>query len=95
MCCADFVEPLPLTPAPLLPKQNSGCLHHSALYELESVHVYVQVILAVLARGYEWSVDLEETFIQTSPLPALTNGMPMKCWKRDQPMHPSSPPIPS
>ncbi|KAL3157165.1 hypothetical protein ABBQ38_001405 [Trebouxia sp. C0009 RCD-2024] len=55
----------------------------------------IKVILAVLARGYEWSVDLEETFIQTSPLPALTNGMPMKCWKRDQPMHPSSPPIPS
>lgn len=50
----------------------------------------VQVILAVLARGYDWSVDLQETFIQTSPLPALTNGMPMKCWKRDQPMRPAS-----
>lgn len=50
----------------------------------------VQVILAVLARGYEWSVDQHETFIQTSPLPALTNGMPLKCWKRDQPMCPSS-----
>lgn len=46
----------------------------------------VQVILAVLARGFDWSIDLQETFIQTSPLPALTNGMPMRCWKQDQPM---------
>ena len=55
-----------------------------------SVHAAVQVILSVLARNYDWSVDVDETFIQTSPLPAVTNGMPMKCWKRAAPLMPKA-----
>ncbi len=51
-----------------------------------SVCVTAQVILSVLARKYDWSVDVHETFIQTSPLPAVTNGMPMKCWAKAEPL---------
>ena len=47
-----------------------------------SVCATAQVILSVLAHQYDWSVDVHETFIQTSPLPAVTNGMPMKCWTK-------------
>lgn len=46
----------------------------------------IKVILSVLAREYDWTLDVHETFIQTSPLPAVTNGMPMKCWKRAVPL---------
>lgn len=55
-----------------------------------SIHAAVQVILSVLARNYDWSVDVNETFIQTSPLPAVTNGMPMKCWRRAAPLMPKA-----
>ncbi len=56
------------------------------------VCVTAQVILSVLARKYDWSVDVHETFIQTSPLPAVTNGMPMKCWAKAEPLQPKAKP---
>ena len=46
----------------------------------------IKAILATLARGYDWSLDLEEGFSPTSALPTLGNGMPMKCWKLAEPM---------
>lgn len=52
----------------------------------------IKVILSVLARKYDWSVDVHETFIQTSPLPAVTNGMPMKCWTKAKPLQPRAKP---
>ena len=55
-----------------------------------SVCVTAQVILSVLARKYDWSVDVHETFIQTSPLPAVTNGTPMKCWAKAEPLQPKA-----
>ena len=41
----------------------------------------VQIMLAVLARGYEWSLDLDEP-IKTFPIPYPRNGMPMTFTKR-------------
>ena len=46
----------------------------------------IKAILATLARGYDWSLDLGEGFSTTSALPTLGNGMPMKCWKLAEPM---------
>ena len=62
-----------------------GMVDH-AISLIWSVCVTAQVVLSVLARKYDWLVDVHETFIQTSPLPAVTNGMPMKCWAKAEPL---------
>lgn len=55
------------------------CMGYSfAMLEIKS-------ILAILARGYDWSVDTKENLSLNSALPTLSNGMPMKVWKLDMP----------
>ena len=45
----------------------------------------MQVMLAVLARGYDWDVDLNEP-VKTIPLPTLQWGLPMTFNKLQTPV---------
>ena len=48
----------------------------------------IKAILATLARGYDWSLDVHEELLPTSALPTPGNGMPMKCWRLAEPLQP-------
>lgn len=45
----------------------------------------MQVMLAVLAREYEWEIDLNEP-VKTFPLPVLAWGMPMTFKRLQRPV---------
>ena len=44
-----------------------------------------QIFLAVLARGYDWSIDPDEP-LKTFPLILPAWGLPMTFWKLDKPV---------
>ena len=48
-------------------------------------HAMMQVMLAVLARGYEWEIDQNEP-VKMFPLPVLAWGMPMTFQKLQRPV---------
>ena len=45
----------------------------------------LQIMLAVLARGYDWELDLNEP-VKTFPLPVFTRGMPMTFQRLQRPV---------
>lgn len=46
----------------------------------------LKAILSILARGYDWSVDVKEGLLLSSALPDFGNGLPMKVWKLAKPL---------
>lgn len=57
-------------------------LHFSYIKVLHTrMSCHMQILVAVLARGYDWSLDLAEP-MKTFPLPYPRNGMPMSIQKR-------------
>ena len=51
----------------------------------DKLFAIMQIMLAVLARGYDWQVDLTEP-IREFPLPLPRRGLPMTFKKLDQPL---------
>ena len=47
--------------------------------------VLVQIMLAVLSRGYEWEIDREEP-LKAFPLPMPVRGLPMTFTKLQKPV---------
>lgn len=52
---------------------------------LLTFHTMAQVMLAVLARGYEWEIDPDEP-VKKFPLPVLAWGMPMTFKRLQRPV---------
>ncbi len=51
----------------------------------DKLFAIMQIMLAVLARGYDWQVDLTEP-IREFPLPLPSRGLPMTFKELDQPL---------
>ncbi len=51
----------------------------------DKLFAIMQIMLAVLARGYDWQVDLTEP-IREFPLPLPRRGLPMTFKKLDHPL---------
>ena len=47
--------------------------------------MHMQIMLAVLARGYDWEINPEEP-LKTFPLPVPAWGLPMTFWKLQRPL---------
>jgi len=58
----------------------SSVLHSGVCGRMQVCLLCVQILLAVLAREYDWEVDLEEP-LKTFPLPVPAWGAPMTFYR--------------
>lgn len=66
-----------LSAAVLAKSCNTTCDYGNIKWRGVSRFLFItQVLLAVLARGYDWQVDLNEP-VKTFPLPVPAHGLPM------------------